>query len=114
MQRGSPESITESITGEKMSGTCRCEDSTRRRQRQGARLATWAGSGLLLVLLPKCPACLAVWITAVTGVGVSVTIAGQLRVAMVAACAASLIVIPMMAWYRRGRRPGWTADINGD
>ena len=50
--------------------------------RVARRLSTGAASilpGTLLVLLPKCPLCLAAWLTAVTGVSFSATAADWLR-----------------------------------
>jgi len=53
------------------------------------RLAEAAGpalSGTLLVLLPKCPACLAAWIAAGTGIALPAALAGGLRMALVVLC----------------------------
>ena len=50
--------------------------ATRRRWRSaGSSL----GSGLLLILLPKCPLCIAAYLSLFTGAGVAMTIAMRLR-----------------------------------
>lgn len=61
------------------------------------------GSGLLLVLLPKCPLCIAAWLTLFTGASVAVTIATRLRplVEIVfAACVLLLLLRLLRARYR--------------
>lgn len=62
------------------------------------RLSTAAASLLpaaVLVTLPKCPLCLAAWLTVATGIGISATSAALLRgsviLVLVALVAASLI-----------------------
>ena len=76
-----------------MGGTASC--------RRAPRLCRAAASilpGTLLVLLPKCPMCLAAWLTVVTGVGFSAEHAAWVRgllvtlwVAAVALAAAPII-----------------------
>lgn len=44
----------------------------------------------ILVLLPKCPLCLAAWLTVATGVGVSTVAASRLREGIVVVCLAAL------------------------
>ena len=62
-----------------MSGQCCAGAALRRLAR---RLSAGAASilpGTMLVLLPKCPLCLAAWLTVVTGVSFSATGAAWLR-----------------------------------
>lgn len=58
--------------------------------RRGARNTSWLMSGLLLVLMPKCPLCLAAYIAMITGVSISFTAAAWLRGTLITLCAASL------------------------
>lgn len=56
------------------------------------RLHSLAGlaSGAVLLLLPKCPACLAGYLAVATGLGVSLSFAEGLRIGLLLACAAVL------------------------
>jgi len=46
--------------------------------------------GTILILLPKCPICLAAWISAVSGLGISISVAGYLRWGLIIVCVTSL------------------------
>jgi hypothetical protein len=81
-----------------MTGRC-CVGGTAS-HRLARRLSTAAVSvlpGAVLVLLPKCPLCLAVWLTAVTGVGFSAPgatwVRGMLVVFWVAAVALAVTIV---------------------
>jgi hypothetical protein len=49
--------------------------------------------GAMLVLLPKCPLCLAAWLGIVTGVGVSAVAAAYVGGAMVVLCGVGLALV---------------------
>ena len=54
---------------------------------RAGRLGSWVAPSALLVLVPKCPMCLAAYL-ALAGIGISERTAGGLRVAIVVMCCA--------------------------
>jgi hypothetical protein len=67
------------------------------------RLKRAAIPGAVLVLLPKCPACLAAWIAVATGVSIPVAAAAQLKTAVAGLCLISLAAILVRTWrFRHG------------
>lgn len=57
-------------------------------------------SGLLIILIPKCPMCLAAYIAVGTGIGVSFTVAGYIKIMMIAICVVSFFYFV----FKRRRR----------
>jgi hypothetical protein len=77
-----------------MTGQC-CTGgpASRRLARPLSRAASSILPGAVLALLPKCPLCLAAWLTAVTGVGVSAAGAAWARGAVVVFWVAAVAIV---------------------
>jgi hypothetical protein len=76
----------------------------RRLSAAGARILP----GAVLILLPKCPMCLAAWLTVATGLSVSAAAGDWVTKAITAACAAAIALIAIQ--FVRKRRFGWLHD----
>ena len=75
-----------------MSACCVQEGTTiQRRRRRDA--AGWVVSGAMLALIPKCPVCLAGYVALATGMGLSLSTAWTVRVALVGLCLTSLTIL---------------------
>jgi hypothetical protein len=78
-------------------------------QRRGAPVRRWFGAGgsigpgLMLVLLPKCPACVAAYLAVWTGAGLAAPVAEYLRPLLGVIFGASLIylIVDRIALRRR-------------
>jgi hypothetical protein len=78
-------------------------------RRLARRLSAGAASllpGAVLVLLPKCPLCLAAWLTVISGTAVSAAVAARLRgvVAVIWVAAVALAAALMLVRAQTGRR----------
>ena len=71
------------------------------RWRRGGELAGWIVPSATLILLPKCPACVAMYVALFSGAGISVTSASYLRTALLVVCLAALLFLALSRLRRR-------------
>jgi hypothetical protein len=69
-------------------------------------MVEWVVPVTALVLVPKCPACLAGYVLLFTGVGLSVSSAAAVRWGIIGACAAVLGFLVLRLVVRRARAGG--------
>jgi hypothetical protein len=62
----------------------------------------WLLPSVILVVMPKCPACLAAYVSLVTGIGLSLATASYLRWVLLFLCSASLLVLMVFRLDRVG------------
>ncbi len=88
-----------------MTGAC-CmgEARSRRLARKVSGAAASIVPGVVLVLLPKCPLCLAAWLTVATGIGVSVAAAARVRTLTEFLCVVILTFTSVQFLRRRASR----------
>ena len=66
--------------------------------------AKWALPGVVLALMPKCPACVAAYVALATGVGISVSAASYLRWGALALAVATLAYLVIRSIHLLSRR----------
>jgi hypothetical protein len=71
--------------GESSLGRAKTAGGTKANVVRAGKLGSWIGPSALLILLPKCPMCLAAYL-ALAGTGVSTTAAAGLRVGVIVLC----------------------------
>ena len=85
-----------------MNAKCECSPKVRRSAfRNGAG---WVVPGIFLVLLPKCPLCLAAAFSVIFGVGLSADAAGVIHGCAIILCALAIIIFVMRQlspWFQR-------------
>ena len=69
--------------------------------RRGLRIAGTVIPAAVLVLLPKCPACIVAYIALGTGIGVTISTAAHLRTLLLVVCVACLVYVGARHVFRR-------------
>jgi hypothetical protein len=69
--------------------------------RRAWRGIQWLFPATLLVLMPKCPLCVAAYFALFTGIGVSVSTARWIQILMLVFCLTSLAYLAVRHWRRR-------------
>jgi hypothetical protein len=78
--------------------------------RRAWRGIQWAFPAALLVLMPKCPLCVAAYVALFTGVGVSVSTARWIQILMLVFCLMSLGYLAARYWRGRTRARGFAGS----
>jgi hypothetical protein len=82
---------------------CHAERELRPRRGWWRGASGCVSSGALLVLLPKCPMCVAAYVALWTGAGVAMPIATRLRPLLEIVFVVSAVLL-ILQWVRRGKR----------
>ena len=64
------------------------------------RVAGWVVPGFIIALMPKCPMCVAAYVAAWTGLGISLTTAAYLRISLLTLSVASLAYLAVKTKWR--------------
>ncbi|RBP47319.1 hypothetical protein DES53_101116 [Roseimicrobium gellanilyticum] len=68
--------------------------------RRRVNLTGWLLPSALLVLMPKCPACMAAYIAMATGLGISLPTAANVRLMLITLCITSLSWLTIRTLHR--------------
>jgi hypothetical protein len=69
----------------------------------------WAFPATVLVLMPKCPLCIAAYVALFAGVGISVSTARWIQIMMWAICLGAMAFLAIRFWRGRLRARGTVA-----
>jgi hypothetical protein len=86
-----------------VSGRDCCSSGRRTIARRCAGAAEWALPASALALMPKCPLCVAAYVAAGTGIGISAATASYLRSGAIILCVASVLYVAAKAVRTRMR-----------
>jgi hypothetical protein len=101
----SPYSGGKPTTSIGVTNCCKIQTGRRPQHSWWQRTSGCVGSGALLVLLPKCPMCIAAYLTLWTGAGVAMPIATHLRpMAATLFFASALFLAVRLVGVRKSRR----------
>jgi hypothetical protein len=98
-----PNSAWPKPPGPKLGGGKRPTGLLRRILRRIGRSIQWLFPATLLVVMPKCPLCVAAYVALFTGVGVTVSTARWIQILMLAFCLTSLAYLVVRHCRRRAR-----------
>src|ERR1051326_774522 len=94
--------------------TCHCQSNPNApRPRRGGEITGWLLSGATLVMMPKCPACLAAYLALATGIGISFSTATYLRLLLLFLCLGSMGYLAARRFKRRSPTTGFPAQSRG-
>lgn len=93
-----------------------CCEHVRITRPRAAGFAGWIVPGMMLILMPKCPACLAGYVALVSGIGMSLPVATAVRTGLIAVCAAALafLVIRLVHARLKKKEPHPRRHFTGD
>ena len=74
------------------------------------RRSQWLFPTALLVLMPKCPLCVAAYVALLTGVGVSVSTGRWIQILMLVFCLTALVYLAGRQWRMRSKARGFSAS----
>jgi len=69
--------------------------------RRSGKVAGWIVPSAVLALVPKCPICIAGYLTLATGLGISISAAAYVRLGLVIGCSAWLLCVATRRILRR-------------
>jgi hypothetical protein len=72
-------------------------------RQRAAGLVGWVVPSVLLVLMPKCPACFAAYVALASGIGLSLPVATAARMTLIVLCVAALACLAGRPLCRRLR-----------